>query len=115
MLRKSVLCALASAALIPAMAMAHPGGGGGGGGGPPSGMGGQGNMGGFGNGGLGGISDMGSTMRDEGRRNSQGPANASANGIDHANQNSVLFGTSTTKTVTIGALAGLKTGTTLFS
>lgn len=123
MLRKSILCALASAALIPAAAAAHPGGGGGGGG--PSGMGGQGNMGGFGNSGMGGFGNngmggfgnngMGSSMRDQGRINSQGPANASAVGIDHSDRNSVLFGTSSTKTISTGTFAGLKTGATLFS
>lgn len=115
MLRKSILCALASAALIPAAVAAHPGGGGGGGG--PSGMGGQGNMGGFGNSGMGGFGNngMGSSMRDQGRMNSQGPANASAVGIDHSDRNSVLFGTSSTKTISAGTFAGLKTGATLFS
>jgi hypothetical protein len=131
MFRKVLLCALATAAMIPATALAQhgggPGGGGGGGGGgmggPPSGMGGPGNAGGFGmggpggmgNGGLGGISDMGSAMRERGRLNSQGLGHASTTGIDHANQNSVLTGTTSTRTVTNGALAGLTTGTTLFS
>lgn len=123
MLRKTILCALAGAALIPSAVAAHPGGGGGGGGGP-SGMGGAGNMGGFGNSGMGGFGNngmggfdngMGSSMRDQGRMNSRGPANASAVGIDHSDRNSVLFGTSTTKTISTGTFAGLKTGTTLFS
>jgi hypothetical protein len=84
-------------------------------------MGGPGNGGGFGAGGMGnpggmgGISDTGSMMRDQARMNSQGPAHASQTGIDHANQNSVLAGTSSTKTVRSGALAGLTTGTTLYS
>jgi hypothetical protein len=132
MFRKALLCALAGAAMIPAAAAAqgHGGGGGGGMGGPPSGMGGPGNAGGFGPGGpggIGGISDMGSMMRDQGRLNSQGPANASATGIAHANSNSVLSGTSTgtlnrlfpgTRTTTkvgSGSLAGLTTGMTLTS
>ena len=94
MFRKAIFCALASAAMIPAAALAQHGGGPGGGGGgpfggaggPPSGMGGPGNAGGFGmggpngmggmnggmnggmgvgNGGLGGINDIGSAMRDQ--------------------------------------------------
>jgi hypothetical protein len=80
-------------------------------------MGGPGNAGGFGPGGpagmgLGGMND---TMRDMGRLNSQGPANASQTGIDHANQNSVLAGTTSTRTATSGPLAGLTTGTALYS
>ena len=136
MYRNVMMCALASAAMmIPAAAFAQHGPGGGGGpppgvGGPPSGMGGAGNAGGFGmggpagmgnsgmgvgNGGLGGISDIGATMRDRGRINSQALDHASTTGIDHANQNSALAGTTSTRTVTSGALAGLTTGTTLFS
>ena len=144
MFRKAIFCALASAAMIPAAALAQHGGGPGGGGGgpfggaggPPSGMGGPGNAGGFGmggpggmggmnggmngsmgvgNGGLGGINDIGSAMRDQGRLNSRALDHASTTGIDHANQNSVLAGTSSTRTVTGGALAGLTTGTTLYS
>ena len=126
---KRIVTLFAAAALIPAAAMAQHGPGGGMGG-PPSGMGGPGNAGGFGQGGpfgpggpagmgnmggMGGISDMGSTMRDMGRMNSQGPANASATGIAHANQNSELAGTTATKTATSGPLAGLTTGTTLYS
>jgi hypothetical protein len=125
MIRKAILCALASAAMIPAIAVAQ-GRGGGGGGGPPAGVGGgMGNAGGpgamgggLGNGsfgGMGGINDIGSTMRDQGRLNSQGPAHASQTGIDHANANSVLAGTSSTTTVTSGALSGLTTGMTLMS
>jgi hypothetical protein len=130
MFRKSILCALAGAAMIPAAAMAHPGGGGG-----PGGMGGMGGMGmgnagglgiggpmgmgagmgGPGNSGLGGMNDVGVGARDDFRMNSQGPAHASATGIAHANQNSVLAGTSSTTTVTRGALTGLTTGTTIFS
>jgi hypothetical protein len=136
MYRNVMMCALASAAMmIPAAAFAQHGPGGGGGppagvGGPPSGMEGAGNAGGFGmggpagmgnsgmgvgNGGLGGINDIGATMRDRGRINSQALDHASTTGIDHANQNSVLAGTTSTRTVTSGALAGLTTGTTLFS
>jgi hypothetical protein len=121
MFRKVILCALASAAMIPAAAISHPGGGGGGGGfGPPAGMGGAGNAGGFGAGGPmgmgnGGLGSMGSSMRDEGRLNSQGPEHASATGIANANQNSVLAGTTATKAVKSGALTGLTTGMTLFS
>jgi hypothetical protein len=121
MFRKVLFCALASATIIPTATLSHPGGGGGGGmggmgmGGSPAGMGGPGNAGGSGLGGFGGISDTGSMMRDQGRMNSRGPANASQTGIDHANQNSVLAGTTSTKTVRSGALAGLTTGTTLYS
>jgi hypothetical protein len=135
MIGKVLLCAVVSAAMIPAAAVAQGRGGGGGGsgggmGGPPSGMGGPGNAGGFGVGGpgaMGDISDMGSTMRDQGRLNSQGPANASQTGIAHANSNSVLSGSSTgtlntmfpgtrtTKSVSAGSLAGLTTGMTLMS
>jgi hypothetical protein len=129
MLRKIILCTLASA-MIPAAAISHPGGGGGGMGmgGPPGGMGGMGNAGGFGlsgpmgmgaggmgNIGIGGMNSVGVATRDASRINGQGPANASATGIAHANQNSVLAGTSSTAMVTSGALAGLTTGTTLFS
>lgn len=126
MSRKIILCALASVAMIPAAALAQHGGGPGGGGGPPGGMGGPGNAGGFGHGGPGGMgnggfggnggmSDIGSTMRDQARMNSQGPAHASQTGIDHANANSVLAGTTAARTVTRGPLVGLTTGTTLFS
>jgi hypothetical protein len=117
MSRKALLCALASASMIPTMAIAQHGPGGGGG--PPAGVGGAGNAGGYGPGGFGngngGINDVGSSMRDEGRLNSQGPEHASQTGIDHANQNSVLAGTTAIKTVKSGALTGLTTGTTLYS
>ena len=136
MFRKTILCALAGVAMIPAAALAQHGGGGGGGGhgGAPGGMGGaMGNAGGLGGGmgnaGLGGgmgRDGLGDTARDEARMNSQGPANASATGIAHANSNSVLSGTSagldrmfpgtrTTSTVASGSLAGLTTGMTLMS
>lgn len=129
MLRKSILCAIAGAALIPAAAIAHPGGGGGGGMGMGGGMG-IGNAGGFGPGGpmgmgagigggigtgMGGMNDVGVSTRDASRMNSQGLDHASQTGIDHANQNSVLAGTTATASVTSGALTGLTTGTTLFS
>jgi len=129
MFRKIFLCALASAAMIPAAAVAQGHGGGVGAGGPRSGMGGPGNAGGFGMGGqsgMGGISDMGSTMRDQGRLNSQAFDHASQTGIDHANSNSALSGsnstlnrmfpgTRTTTSVTSGPLAGLTTGMPLTS
>lgn len=155
MLSKSILCALASAAMIPAAAFAQhgggPGGGGGHGGGPPAGVGGgmgngamgsgmgngaigggMGNAGGIGGGMGGGLGSVGVTTRDQARMNSQGPANASATGIAHANSNSVLSGagstsvstsslnrmfpgTTTTTTVTSGTFAGLTTGMTLMS
>jgi hypothetical protein len=132
-----MICALAGAAMIPAAALAHPGGGGGGGsegrGGLMAGGGGLGVGPGMdassrGMGGLGGIGDVsmrggssadadsvGVENRDASRINSQALQHASQTGIDHANQNSVLAGTSTTTTVTSGALSGLTTGTTLFS
>jgi len=141
MLRKTLFCALASAAMIPAAAVAQHGPGGGGG--PPAGVGGAGNAGGFGMGGPGGVGGgfgmggpggvgggvgagvggfgnggmggIGSTMRDQARLNSRGLDNASSTGISHANQNSVLAGTTATNTATSGALAGLTTGTTLYS
>jgi hypothetical protein len=130
--RKLTLTALAGAAMIlaaPAVAQRGPGGG------APGAAGGHGNAGGFGaggsggfggglsggfgagmgNGGMGNIGNVGSTMRDQGRSNSQGAANASATGIAHANENSVLAGTTATTSVTSGVLAGLTTGTTLYS
>ncbi len=145
MLRKVILCALACAALVPTTAIGQGRGGGGGGGdhGGPAGVGGgMGNAGGlgggFGNGPMGGGMDnaggMGNSFgiqtRDASRINSQGPNNASAPGIAHANQNSVLSGsgatttsnlntmfpgTRTTTTVASGTLSGLTTGMTLMS
>ena len=128
-MRKTILCALAGAAMVPAAALAQHGGGHGGG--PPAGVGGG--MGGPGamGGGFGGV-DFGMSTRDAARINSQGPAHASPTGIGHANQNSVLSGangttldtrglnrmfpnTRTTTTVTSGALAGLTKGMTLTS
>jgi len=125
MLRKTILCALATAAMVPATAaLAQRGGGHGGG--PPSGSGGPSNAGGFGasgpggmgnSGGFGqgGMSDFGTSMRDQARMNSQGPDHASPTGIAHANENSVLAGTSATNRVSSGMLSGLTTGMTLFS
>jgi len=132
MFRKVILCAIASAAMIPVSAAAQRGGGGMGG--PPSGMGGHGpgvgaggamgNSGGMGMGASGGtfgaggtrdLSDFSSSRRDQARMNSQGPSHASATGISNANENSVLAGTTATRTVTRGPLVGLTTGTTLLS
>jgi hypothetical protein len=120
--RKSFIAVLGTAAVILATpALAHPGGGAGG----PAGMGGMGNAGGFGPGGPGGMGNAGdhmgmpggmNDMRDTARMNSQGSEHASPTGIANANQNSVLFpGTAATTRVVNGALAGLTTGTTLFS
>jgi hypothetical protein len=133
MRRKLIIAVTSSAAMIcTAPALAQRGGGHGGGpGGPGAGAGGMGSMGGMGNagglggamghGGMGGIGDtsgmgnFGSSMRDQARSNSQGPDNASATGLAHANANSVLAGTTAANSVTAGALAGLTVGTTLFS
>lgn len=122
MSRRLILAAIASAAILcGGQAFAQRGGGGGpggGGGGPPSGVGGMGNAGGFGPGGpgnAGGMNDFGMTTRDDARLNSQGPANASATGIAHANENSVLAGTTPTNRVTSGPLAGVATGMTVMS
>jgi len=136
MIRNVMICALAGAAMIPAAATAHPGGGSGGGEGRGSLMGKGGGLGAGsgmdassrGMGGLGGIGDLGLRggasddadsvgveNRDASRINSQALKHASQTGIDHANQNSVLAGTSSTTTVSSGALSGLTTGTTLFS
>lgn len=87
MTRTKFLTTIAAVAVVTATpAIAKPGSGGGnagaGAGGPAAG----GPMSGAG----GGISDMGSTMRDLGRANSQGPANADTRAIDRANENSVL-------------------------
>ena len=137
MIRNVMICALAGAAMIPAAAIAHRGGGGGGGGEGRGGLmsGGSGlgvgagmDAGSRGMGGLGGIGDIGMRggananansvgveNREASRINSQALQHASQTGIDHANQNSVLAGTSSTTTVSGGALRGLTTGTTLFS
>ena len=84
-------------------------GGGGGLGGPGGGMGGG--MGGMNTNGAG----YGSQRSADGRMNSQGLDHASQTGIDHANLNSVLAGTTGTTSVTSGALAGLTKGMTLYS
>jgi hypothetical protein len=138
MMRNVILCALASAAMIPGLAAAHPGGGnGGGGGGGGEGRGGLMGGGGGGSGmdagsrgmgGLGGIGDVGMRggrsaqsndigveNREASRINSQALQHASQTGIDHANQNSVLAGTTATRTVMSGTLSGLTSGMTLFS
>lgn len=133
MFRKAILCALASAAILPTVATAQGHGGGGGGGmGHGGGIGmGNGPIGGMGNaGGLGAMNNgLGIQTRDASRINSQGLTNASPTGIAHANQNSVLSGrgatttsinamfpgTRTTNSVTSGMLVGLTTGMTLMS
>lgn len=84
----ATITAVAMAASAPAFA--RPGGGGGGGQGLGAGAGGVGTQ---------GISTTGSTMRDMGRINSMGPAQANERAIERANMNSVL-GSSTTDTVT---------------
>jgi sporulation protein YlmC with PRC-barrel domain len=102
-------------------------------------MGNAGGLGGGIGGGLGNAGGMGNSFgietRDASRINSQGPNDASPTGIAHANQNSVLAGTGssrtttssrtnlntmfpntrTTSSVTSGTLGGLTTGMTLTS
>lgn len=124
---KLILTALASATILcGGQALAQhgggPGGGGGGAGGPHGGPGGGfGNSGGFGAGGPGGMGNpggmdgFGASMRDQARVNSEGPANASATGIAHANENSVLAGTTGSNRVASGALAGVSTGMPVYS
>ena len=135
MIRRVLLCTLASVAMT-SVAAAAPGGRGGGGGGEGRGglMAGGGLGGGTdassrGMGGLGGIGDastrggmngrmdgnVGVANNQASRINSQGASHASQTAIEHANQNSVLAGTSATRTVTSGALSGLTTGATLYS
>lgn len=99
MVRKAILCALASGAMISASA-AFAQHGPGGMHGPPGGMpaGGMGNMG-------AGNAGIGVSTRDMARINSQALDNASSTGIAHANSNSVLGGTSGTTSLT-----GLTTG-----
>lgn len=117
---KLILTALASAAILcagPALAQR----GGGGAGGPPSGAGGMGNAGGFGPGGpggmgnAGGMNDFGIMTRDDARMNSHGPEHASPMGIAHANENSVLAGTTPASRITNGPLSGVTTGMTVLS
>ena len=107
MIRKILGAAVASTAVaLAGPALADPGGGGhGGGGGPPVSL------------PAGGPSQTGT----EARVNSQGPANASPTGIEHASPNSVLNDTTTTTTTTrvrgqgvmSSALPGLSTGLTV--
>ena len=139
-MRKVIMSAVCGFAIIASSsaAIAQHGGGGGGGGGGGSGMGGGGSgggmggygggMGGGGGGGMGGYgsgggmggfntngSNNGSQQSVDGRANSQGLNHASPTGIANANFNSVLAGTSSTRSVTSGALAGLTKGMTLYS
>lgn len=128
--RKLILTALASAAVLcggQALAASGPGGGGGGGG-PGGGGGHGGGMGdhGGGGGGMGNMgagaahgddfgAGMGAMNRDDARLNSQGPEHASATGIAHANENSVLAGTTSTNRVASGPLSGVTTGMNVLS
>jgi hypothetical protein len=64
---------------------------------------------------MGDLDGVGRMNRDDARINSQGPDHASATGIAHANENSVLAGTTATNRVTSGALAGVTTGMSVFS
>lgn len=118
MVRRSILCAFAAAAIIPAggvLAQHAPGGG------PPGGMpsGAMGSPGGMSGGMQGGMSggmhggmqtdmnSIGVQTRDQARMNSQGPANASATGVAHANSNSVLAGTTSGGTTLTGITTGM--------
>ena len=117
---KLILTTIASASILfAAQALAHPGGGGpgGGAGGPPTGAGPMGNGGGWGPGGSGGMGNAAGTndARDDARVNSQGPDNASATGISHANGNSVLAGTTASSRIKGGPLAGVTTGMSVMS
>ena len=135
--RKLILTALASAAILcggQALAAGGPGGGGGGpGGGGHGGGGDHGGMGdhGGGGGGMGpggpagtgmgpgspggmGRGDIGDMDRGDGRINSQGPDHASPTGIAHANENSVLAGTTAADRVSSGALSGVTDGMAVF-
>ncbi|NUQ16927.1 MAG: hypothetical protein HOP95_00485 [Sphingomonas sp.] len=126
--RKLIFSALASAAILyggQALAAAGPvgvGGGPGGGGGHGGGMGDHGGGGaGMGNMGAGAAhgdefgAGMGAMNRDDARLNSQGPEHASATGIAHANENSVLAGTTPTNRVASGPLSGVSTGMNVLS
>ena len=86
-------------------------GGGGGMGGPGGSYGAGGGMGGYNTNG----SNNGSQHSVDGRANSQGLNHASPTGIANANFNSVLAGTTSTRSVTSGALTGLTKGMTLYS
>ena len=89
MKRLTLMTSIAGLAMIAGPALADPPAGrGGGNAGATMGAGTNGGM-------NGGMSATGQTMRDQARINSQGPANASATGIAHANENSVLSGTTT--------------------
>lgn len=126
--RKLILTALASAAILcggQALAAGPGGGGGGGHGGGNSGGHGSGNMGGdhgagMGNAGMGrgDNDDMGAAAggmdRGDGRINSEGPEHASPNGIAHADDHSVLAGTTVATSITTGALAGVADGQAVF-
>jgi len=106
MVGKLFTCAFGAALLVPASsALAQHGPGGSHG--PPAGMpsGSMGNAGGM-SGMHGGMNDIGTLTRDQARMNSQGPANASSTGIAHANENSVLSGTSGGTALT-GVTAGM--------
>ena len=93
MKRLTLMTSIAGLAMIAGPALADPPAGrGGGNAGATMGAGTNGGM-------NGGMSATGQTMRDQARINSQGPANASATGIAHANENSVLSGTTTDTTV----------------
>lgn len=86
MTRNRILASIATIAIVAsAPTLAKPGGGGGGMGGGQGASGAN-----AGAGTMGGISGTGSTMRDMGRANSQGPANASPNALERVNSNSVL-------------------------
>ena len=94
MFGKILAVSVATAALAisaPALAAGHGGGGGGGG---------MGGMGGNPNAGMGGMGGMGgpSSTAIDARANSQGPMNASPNGIEYSSPNSVLHTNSTTTT-----------------
>lgn len=118
MSNKPILTAIASASILfAAQAPAHPGGGGGpGGAGGPAGAGPMGNGGGWGPGGSGGMGNAGMIdARDDARLNSQGPNNASATGISHANANSVLAGTTASNRIKSGPLTGVATGMSVMS
>lgn len=112
MIGKVILTAVAAAALIPGSALAAPGGGHGGGpsaGGSMNANTGMGRAGAAAGANMGVPADMsgiGVQTRDASRINSQGPANASETGIAHANENSVLAGTSGA-TVLTGVTTGM--------
>lgn len=141
MSRTKLLCALASASMIPAAAAAHPGNGHGGGegrGGLMSNAGGATEAGAAANrgmGGLGGIGDgavrgVGSTTANSGVE-SHDASRINSQVLEHSSQSNAqgeqksagagpssgtaLAGTASAGVVTSGSLSGLTTGTTLFS